>query len=154
MFLWECCFFLNSKCTSSNVEIIRTERHFHHVILQFKETTKNRQKAGAPWGSASMFYRVGKHWYEQWPCLFYFSWITVLSAACWVYLVQTASSSAAHMWGTGRRGSSPVPGCSRVCRSSRSYLQDIPPTLRCSIQAGHSRRLTFCIHFQPVWTVG
>lgn len=73
---------------------------------------------------------------------------------CWAYLVQTASSSAARVWGTGRCSSSPVPGCSRVCRSCQSYRRDKPPTPRCSTQAGHSHRLTFCIHFLPVSTVG
>lgn len=70
-----------------------------------------------------------------------------------VYLVQTASSSAAGVWDTGHRGSSPRPGCSRVCRLSRNCRQDSPETLPCSIQAGRIHRPTLCTHFLPVSAV-
>lgn len=97
---------------------------------------------------ASLVYSRGR---KLWRKLFSFWNWTTLTAA---YLVQTASSSAARVSGTGRCSSSPLPGCSRVCRSSRSYRPDNPPTLRCSIQAGRSRWLTFCKHFLPLWTGG
>lgn len=70
------------------------------------------------------------------------------------YLARTPSSSAARAWDTGRRGSSPQPGCSRVCRSSQSCLRDTPPKLRCSIQSGHTGLLTSCKHFPLAWAVG
>lgn len=79
------------------------------------------------------------------------------SAGLWkagVYLGQTASSSDAHVWGTGHCSRSRQPDCSKVCRSSQSYLQDSPPPGRCSIQKDHSRWMTSCKHFQLVWTVG
>lgn len=63
------------------------------------------------------------------------------------YLARTPSSSGAGAWDTGRRGSSPPPGCSRVCRSSRSCLRDTPPRLRCSIQPGRTGLPTPCRHF-------
>lgn len=72
----------------------------------------------------------------------------------WEYLVQTASSSAAHMWDTGRCSSSHLPGCSRVCRSSQNCLQDNRLTDQYSIQAGRIHQLTLCKHSLSAWAVG